>query len=75
VNEAIAILPFENLSEDPDQDVFTRGFVEDIATEFSRFPTIDVFYPRASAALLQAGASAGSAPVRCDREHPPGGSG
>jgi TolB-like protein/Tfp pilus assembly protein PilF len=48
----IALLPFDNLSGDPEQDYFARGFVEDIGTELSRFPTLEVLYPRATAALL-----------------------
>jgi TolB-like protein/tetratricopeptide (TPR) repeat protein len=46
----IAIAPFENLSGDPLQDYFAQGFVQDIATELSRFGTLDVLHPRAVAA-------------------------
>ena len=28
----IALLPFENLTGDPEQEYFARGFVEDLAT-------------------------------------------
>jgi TolB-like protein/Tfp pilus assembly protein PilF len=55
----IALLPFDNLSGDPEQDYFARGFVEDIGTELSRFPTLDVLYPRATAALLADDAASG----------------
>ncbi|MBT3370480.1 MAG: hypothetical protein HOA08_07430 [Rhodospirillaceae bacterium] len=34
---AIAVMPFENLSDDPDQQFFTDGITEDIITELSRF--------------------------------------
>jgi len=34
---SIAVLPFENLSSDPDQDYFGDGLAEDIITELSRF--------------------------------------
>jgi adenylate cyclase len=34
---SIAILPFANLSGDPDQDYFADGITEDIITELSRF--------------------------------------
>jgi adenylate cyclase len=34
---SIAILPFTNLSSDPEQDYFADGIVEDITTELSRF--------------------------------------
>jgi len=44
----IALMPFDNLSGDPEQDCFARGFVEDIGTELSRFATVDVLYPRAA---------------------------
>jgi TolB-like protein len=33
---SIAVLPFQNLSGDPEQDYFADGVVEDIITEFSR---------------------------------------
>ena len=42
----IAIAPFENLSGDPTRDYFARGFVEDVATELSRFGTLEVIHPR-----------------------------
>ena len=35
---AIAVLPLENLSEQPDQDFFADGLTEDIITRLSRFP-------------------------------------
>lgn len=44
----LAIAPFENLSGDPAQDLLARGFVEDVATELSRFPSVDVLHPRAA---------------------------
>jgi TolB-like protein len=44
---SVALVPFENLSGDPAQDVFARGFVEDIASALSRFGTLEVVYPRA----------------------------
>jgi TolB-like protein/lipoprotein NlpI len=34
---SIAVLPFANLGDDPDQDVFADGIAEDILTELSRF--------------------------------------
>jgi len=39
---AIAVMPFENLSDDPDQTYFADGITEDIITELSRFPTLFV---------------------------------
>lgn len=56
----IAFAPFENLSGDPRQDYFAQGFVEDVATELSRFGTLEVLHPRAVAAgqLTNAGPTA-----------------
>jgi adenylate cyclase len=34
---SIAVLPFTNMSDDPDQEYFTDGITEDIITELSRF--------------------------------------
>ena len=34
---SIAVLPFQNISSDPDQEYFADGMVEDIITELSRF--------------------------------------
>ena len=34
---SIAVLPFTNMSGDPDQDYFSDGIAEDIITELSRF--------------------------------------
>jgi adenylate cyclase len=34
---SIAVLPFANLSSDPEQEYFTDGIVDDIVTELSRF--------------------------------------
>jgi TolB-like protein len=34
---SIAVLPFENMSVDPDQDYFAEGMVEEIITALSRF--------------------------------------
>ena len=46
---SVALAPFDNLSGDPAQDVLARGFVEDIASALSRFGTLEVVYPRATA--------------------------
>jgi TolB-like protein len=48
----IAIAPFDNLSGDPRQDYFARGFVEDVVTELSRFGTLEVLHPHTVAASL-----------------------
>jgi TolB-like protein len=39
---SIVVLPFANLSDDPQQDYFTDGVVEDIITELSRFSELFV---------------------------------
>jgi DNA-binding winged helix-turn-helix (wHTH) protein len=39
---SIAILPFTNLSSDPEQDYFADGMVDDITTALSRFKSLFV---------------------------------
>jgi TolB-like protein/Flp pilus assembly protein TadD len=39
---SIAVLPFENISPDPDQDYFADGMVEEIITALSRFRNLFV---------------------------------
>jgi TolB-like protein len=39
---SIAVLPFTNLSSDPDQDYFADGMVEEITTALSRFKSLFV---------------------------------
>ena len=39
---SIAVLPFVNMSGDPDQEYFTDGITEDIITELSRFHSLFV---------------------------------
>ena len=39
---SIAVLPFQNLSSDPEQEYFTDGITEDIITELSRFRSLFV---------------------------------
>jgi adenylate cyclase len=39
---SIAVLPFENMSGDPEQDYFSDGITEDIITELSRFRSLFV---------------------------------
>jgi len=39
---SIAVLPFENMSGDPEQEYFTDGIVEDIITALSRFKALFV---------------------------------
>ena len=42
VRPALAVLPFTNLSGDPEQDYFADGVVDDIITAFSRFTSFAV---------------------------------
>jgi TolB-like protein len=39
---SIAVLPFTNMSGDPEDDYFADGIVEDIITALSRFPWLFV---------------------------------
>lgn len=39
---SIAVLPFQNMSSDPEQDFFADGMVEDIITALSRFKSLFV---------------------------------
>ncbi|PDT68869.1 adenylate/guanylate cyclase domain-containing protein [Bradyrhizobium ottawaense] len=39
---SIAVLPFQNLSSDPEQDYFADGIVEDIITALSHYPALFV---------------------------------
>ena len=39
---SIAVLPFQNMSDDPQQEYFADGIVEDIITALSRFPSLFV---------------------------------
>lgn len=39
---SIAVLPFQNMSADPEQDFFADGIAEDIITALSRFPSLFV---------------------------------
>jgi TolB-like protein len=45
---SIAVLPFQNLSDDPDQDYFADGLVEDIITALSRFRSLFVIARQSS---------------------------
>lgn len=45
---AIAVLPFQNISGDPEQEYFADGIVEDIITALSRFKSLLVIAPNSS---------------------------
>jgi TolB-like protein len=61
----IAFAPFDNLSGDPTGDYFARGFVEDVATELSRFGTVEVLHPNAVWGSLMRGGNS-NRPVPAD---------
>ena len=48
---SIAVLPFDNMSDDPDQTYFSDGITEDIITELSRFKTLFIVARNSSFAL------------------------
>src|SRR4051812_10447542 len=45
---SIAVLPFQNMSSDPEQDYFADGMVEDIITALSRYHGLFVIAPNSS---------------------------
>lgn len=38
----LAVLPFDNLTGDVEKDYFSRGFAEDLITDLSRFPSLQI---------------------------------
>ncbi len=48
---SVAILPFDNMSSDPDQDFFAEGIAEDIITELSKFRSLFVIARNSSFAF------------------------
>jgi adenylate cyclase len=48
---SIAILPFDNMSNDPDQEFFAEGITEDIITELSKFRSLFVIARNSSFAF------------------------
>ena len=42
VRPSIAVLPFDNMSSDPEQEFFSDGLTEDLITELSRFSDLTV---------------------------------
>jgi len=56
---SIAVLPFTNMSGDPEQEYFSDGITEDIITELSRFRTLFVIARNSSFAFKDRSVNAG----------------
>lgn len=64
MSTTIALLPFENLSGDPEQDVIARGLSLDLAVELSRFAILDVIPPSSAPQVItMAGSGRASPPM------------
>ncbi len=50
---AVAVLPFESIGSEPDEDYFAHGIVEDIITELGRFRNLRVTARNTSFAVAQ----------------------
>jgi adenylate cyclase len=61
---SIAVLPFENLSGDPDEEYFSDGLTEEMTTQLSRFQDLLVISPQATFRYK----GAGDDPERIARE-------
>ena len=51
----IAVIPFENQSEDNDLEYFATGFAEDLRIDLSRFPSLQVVASQSILTLLESG--------------------
>ncbi len=54
---SIAVMPFRNLSADPDTEFFASGFVEDLIAELTRFRSLRVVASQSTVMLNAAGRS------------------
>jgi TolB-like protein/tetratricopeptide (TPR) repeat protein len=50
---SIAVMPFRNLSPEPDSDYFANGFVEDLTADLTRFSSLRVLAAESTFALEQ----------------------
>jgi TolB-like protein/tetratricopeptide (TPR) repeat protein len=50
---SVAVMPFRNLSPEPDTEYFANGFVEDLTTDLTRFPSLRVLATQSTFALGQ----------------------
>ena len=74
---SIAVLPFQNMSGDPEQEYFTDGVTEDIITELSRFHWLFVIARNSSftykGQAVDVSRSVGTrCSLRAGRQHPQG---
>jgi len=58
-SHSVVVIPFKNLSNDPEQEYFADGFTEDLITELSRFPDVLTISRNASFGLKGKSAEAG----------------
>ena len=54
---SVAVMPFRNLSPEPDMGFFADGFVEDLIAELTRFQSLRVLASQSTFALSQSGRS------------------
>lgn len=55
---SIAVMPFRSLSPDPDMGYFANGFVEDLISELTRFPSLRVLASQSAFGLSHTGRNA-----------------
>jgi hypothetical protein len=63
---SIAVLPFSNMSGDPEQEYFADGITEDIITVLTRFRSLSAYLPK-SKMLAASSASPTSSRAACAR--------
>ena len=66
---SVAVLPFENLSRDPDQDYFGEGIAEDLITDLSKISGLQVAGRRTTFAARQTARDAVEASARLQVGH------
>jgi len=71
---AVAVLPFENASPDPDDEYFAHGITDELVGALARFEGIRVLHPSGSARLLATGIAAEDVGRRLDAAYTLGGS-